>query len=417
MIEAMKAPLINSDLVSNEMIAPVKGQTESLSDGQAFAELFSSEVEVDGEIKNPKINLAQSSETEEVEQTLAKNVDTKSQKINLNNEFVSLDTKKLNTTEDFISQKISLKQPGLEKADGESLELPNAEAKMIKGEDNTKNDKLSNLLKNFNKTSNTDETIFKSKAENVATADLKTGADSAAVKANVFSLSTLVGEKKENASTADKNVAVKNSDEQQPTLAKILDFRPTTMNPEAAVLETGKAEAIDNKAPAKVLDLSSVQISNNTSKNEIIQKIADYIQTNHLANQSEVELTVKHQDLGTFQINVQKMKGATDIKMSIAANEQEGFKFFQKFEGELVRTLESAGIKVADFKVTTSQMNFSSSFAQDSGAKDGQGGRQQWSESSSFREESWQKSSSDERRQDSDRRRDIWAQYRERFGA
>lgn len=180
----------------------------------------------------------------------------------------------------------------------------------------------------------------------------------------------------------------------------------------------GQAEMQTNENQ-KVLDLSNIHTSNT---NEIIKKISDYVEQNQVANKQSLDLTVKHDSLGEFKIQVSKMpesmnRGQNLIDMQITTSSKEGHDFFVKNEVSLMKNLNQAGINLSDLRVVSS-MSESTPFGrsdsrQSSSFQQNSDGSKQFSsfESSSFAGNS---SGSDE---GSGRRKELWEEYQQRYGA
>lgn len=100
----------------------------------------------------------------------------------------------------------------------------------------------------------------------------------------------------------------------------------------------------------KVLDLSGLK---NTHSNgiELINILSDYIQKNSLGNREMLDLTVKHDELGTFKIHVAWEKGHEQIEVKILTESQRGHDFFLENESGLMKRLERAGMNVGEVKI------------------------------------------------------------------
>ncbi|MBL7665757.1 MAG: flagellar hook-length control protein FliK [Bacteriovoracaceae bacterium] len=148
--------------------------------------------------------------------------------------------------------------------------------------------------------------------------------------------------------------------------------------------------------PVKVLDLSSMDVSNST---ESINKISDYIQQNHMAARPTIDLKFNHQELGNVGIHVERNDNNT-LNISIQTSNNEARNFFSQNQQELFQTLNSNGLKVADIKLESH-----SSFSKHS--EDGatsEHGRQSSSQQFS--------SQDGQRKHESHRRQELWASYK-----
>jgi len=168
----------------------------------------------------------------------------------------------------------------------------------------------------------------------------------------------------------------------------------------------------------KVLDLGKINTSNT---NEIIKRISDYVEQNQVANKASLDLTVKHDSLGEFKIQVTKMPNQllshsqNSIDMQITTSSKEGHDFFVKNEVSLMKNLSQAGINLSDLRIVSS-MSESTSFGQsdskqsNSFSQNADGSEKQFMsfESNNFTSDS---------RNGSERRKELWDEYQQRYGA
>lgn len=163
-------------------------------------------------------------------------------------------------------------------------------------------------------------------------------------------------------------------------------------------LTTGIGEA---KASAKVFDLSNVELGNSS---EIVEKISNYIEHSRIAGKDKVSFAVKHQDLGQLQIEVLD-KGKNTIDLNIVARQVEGKEFFQSNQAKLLDNLFSAGFKVSELNIDSGSMS-----------KDFSGGEKHSNENN-FAGGQESRHNKREHSQDSQRRRDLWQEFKERKAA
>ena len=162
---------------------------------------------------------------------------------------------------------------------------------------------------------------------------------------------------------------------------------------------------------SKVLDLSKINSSNTT---EIIKKISDYIEQSQVANSNTMDLTVKHESLGQFKIQVNKPMGSSNqMDMQITTSTAEGHEFFMKNEIGLMKNLSQAGIQLSDLRIISG--GESASFAGNDSKQNSnsQNGANAGREFMSF-------DTTGDSSQGSDRRRQLWQEAREnqqRYGA
>lgn len=173
-----------------------------------------------------------------------------------------------------------------------------------------------------------------------------------------------------------------------------------------------QAPQMEAQNAGKVLDLSKMNTSNST---EIIKRISDYVQQSQVANQDSLDLTVKHDSLGQFKIQVNKPMGgahSAPMDMQITTTTPEGHEFFVKNETGLLKNLSQAGIQLSDLRIVSSSesMGFTQSDSRQS--NNSQFGNQAQREFMSF--DSGDSSSG------SQRRRELWQEARQnqqRYGA
>lgn len=186
---------------------------------------------------------------------------------------------------------------------------------------------------------------------------------------------------------------------------------------DSPILIQNKAE-IKNELQAqsnqKVLDLSKINTSNPT---EIIKKISDYVEQNHVANKQSLDLTVKHDSLGEFKIQVSRSPGQSlnQIDMQISTGSKEGHEFFVKNEVSLIKNLNQSGIQLSDLRIVThssesSMLGQSDSRQSSSFQQSADGSSRQYSsfESSQF---------SSEADGGAQKRKALWQEYQDRYGA
>ncbi|MDO9180759.1 MAG: hypothetical protein Q7U04_00055 [Bacteriovorax sp.] len=180
----------------------------------------------------------------------------------------------------------------------------------------------------------------------------------------------------------------------------------------------GQPAETQTQANQKVLDLGSLNTANTT---EIIKRISDYVEQNQVANKASLDLTVKHETLGEFKIQVTKMpsqsinQGQNLIDMQITTSNKEGHDFFVKNEVSLMKNLNQAGVNLSDFRII-STMAESTSFGQSdskqssSFSQNQEGSEKQFMSfnSSNFRSDT---------NSGSERRKELWEEYQQRYGA
>ena len=160
---------------------------------------------------------------------------------------------------------------------------------------------------------------------------------------------------------------------------------------------------IASGSDVKVLDMTNIQ-----SSQKLVEEISNYIENTRIQNGKEVEMIVKHNELGQFKINAQKAQGDM-IDLKIMTSTDEAQKFFQANETSLLKTLSSQGVRVADFKLSAGDSGSMNSSGNDSSGQNSSGNQQgfagKFNGGQNFRDGG------------RERRNQLWENYRERLGA
>jgi hypothetical protein len=192
---------------------------------------------------------------------------------------------------------------------------------------------------------------------------------------------------------------------QQPT---VMSEQLMLQDAVTGVTNSSRGENAGKNVSLQVFDMSDVNI---TKSNEVIAKIVNYIDQQQLSSKGELDLMVKHEDLGQFRLNVQR--GAQDgaIDMRITAG-REGHRFFSEHEVELVKTLNNNGVKLTDFKIVQADVIGEAGSSSKSGlsSNDSSEGRQQFGQQG-------QQRGGGQGSEGSERRRQMWEDYREKMEA
>lgn len=182
----------------------------------------------------------------------------------------------------------------------------------------------------------------------------------------------------------------------------------------------GQSSEAQTQTNQKVLDLGKINTANTA---EIIKKISDYVEQNQIANKSSLDLTVKHESLGEFKIQVTKMPNQSInqaqnlVDMQITTSSKEGQDFFVKNEVSLMKNLNQAGINLSDLRIITT-MSESNSFGQsDSRQSSSFGQNPNGTEKQFMSFESNSFSNSGDPKNGSERRKELWEEYQQRYGA
>lgn len=100
----------------------------------------------------------------------------------------------------------------------------------------------------------------------------------------------------------------------------------------------------------KVVDLSQIQSSN---KSELINQLSNYIEQAYVAGQDQVDMVVKHDELGQFRINATKTGVGNQVDLEIETMTRQGQQFFAENEAELIKSLTKSGVKLSDVKLVS----------------------------------------------------------------
>ncbi|MBY0412525.1 MAG: hypothetical protein K2Q18_00095, partial [Bdellovibrionales bacterium] len=127
------------------------------------------------------------------------------------------------------------------------------------------------------------------------------------------------------------------------------------------------------------------------------------------------DLTVKHESLGQFKIQVNRPVGnnSAPMDMQITTSTAEGHDFFMKNEMGLMKNLSQAGIHLSDLRIVSE--GASSSFAGTDSRQ--QGNNSQYGSQNGGRE--FMSFDSQDSSSGSQRRKELWqeAQNQQRYGA
>ena len=113
-------------------------------------------------------------------------------------------------------------------------------------------------------------------------------------------------------------------------------------------LGNGSDSQKDNFASQKVLDLSQIKAD---SKVSLIKEVSNYIEQSYVSNQDTVDLVVKHDELGSFRILAQKSGPGNQVNLEINTVTKQAEAFFLENESELIKNLQSGGVKLSSVKV------------------------------------------------------------------
>lgn len=166
-----------------------------------------------------------------------------------------------------------------------------------------------------------------------------------------------------------------------------------------AVAAPATLMAAENEAPQKVFDLQNLAKSQNLDAETVLTQVTDYIVQAKAAKEPTVNMKVQHQDLGLLDITVNR--GVNDaVNIAIATQDQGAKIFLGQHREQLMTHLSQAGVSVTDLKMeqsSNSQKDMGHSNQQGSQGHDRQFGSEQ-----------------NQRREEQQRRHDLWELMREK---
>ena len=146
---------------------------------------------------------------------------------------------------------------------------------------------------------------------------------------------------------------------------------------------------------AKTFNISDLKTDNS---DQIMTQITDYIVQAKAAKEPTVNMRVIHEELGIIDITVNKMiQGQDAIAINIGTHSIDGKNFFQANSKDLFSHLTNSGLNVSDFKVETPTQTAKNDFDFNSQSNKGSSGQEK-----QFGSEQ------NQRRHESDRRKDLW---------
>ncbi|MCK5072371.1 MAG: hypothetical protein KAQ98_03030 [Bacteriovoracaceae bacterium] len=171
-------------------------------------------------------------------------------------------------------------------------------------------------------------------------------------------------------------------------------------------LENGPVVVQKSDASQQVLNLENL---NTVNTEKIIEQISSYISENSIKNKDSLDLVVKHRELGQFELNISKLRNMDNLNIEIRTITDKGHDFFVKNEHNLIKTLQNSGLRVGDFKITTSNEFFNMNQDNNSSSKE--------YSSSSRSSQNFYGSDDHQGNDDSRRRKMLWEMFKERYQA
>tara|TARA_Y100001954_G_C15821103_1_gene609986 strand:- start:773 stop:2404 length:1632 start_codon:yes stop_codon:yes gene_type:complete len=145
--------------------------------------------------------------------------------------------------------------------------------------------------------------------------------------------------------------------------------------------------------------------SGNESLEALVNRVGDYIKGHYNKTDESLSLTIKHDLLGKFKLDV-TANSDKSIDIKILTGTDDGRLFFARNESEISNNLKNLGLKVSDMKIvagsdSVNESNNSFDSEKNQNFENGKGHKY---------------SDQDERRKDdSQRRKELWELYKERM--
>lgn len=196
--------------------------------------------------------------------------------------------------------------------------------------------------------------------------------------------------------------------QQNQTLAAILGQGPS----QSSEAINQDSVFMNNADKTAALDLNKM-IDGSSNKVELIKNVTNYLEQVQFSNQKELDVAVKHAELGDFNIQVSKDIKTNNLDLQIKAMTDEGVNFFQDNEVELMKTLNDKGIKLASLKIG-SKGEGSMSLGLDKQDSSGTNQQSKDGQSQSFAQQQRQQQGKDSGH---DRRRELWQRYQEQMAS
>ncbi len=168
----------------------------------------------------------------------------------------------------------------------------------------------------------------------------------------------------------------------------------------AMMMETAGNDTLRTEvsAPSRTFNMQS--LTKNQDADSILTQVSDYIVQAKAAKEPTVQMRVNHQDLGMLDITVSRT--ANDMVSIVLGTQDNGAKMFLGQNREsLMSHLSQAGVNVSDLKMEQSSNTKDSSNGQNS-QQGGQPGERQFG------------SQENQRREEQQRRHDLWELIREK---
>ena len=281
----------------------------------------------------------------------------------------------------------------------EILANQNMEGKEVSSQKNTTNDGIDNFFKKFFPKSNSESSIEKAAREITLGKgpEVKVSTQEVSQKMAAPAIDVKEGLKKYSSMGGDDELSIiKGMPQIKNEGTSLLNTLSSNMNIDNKIENLGKLNT-------NSIDLGQVNLGQ-ASDTEVISEIVNHLDKMKLSSAKELNVVVKHNDLGQFQINASEVgKGdVSRLNMEILSNSKDAQAFFKANERTLSNLLMDKGFSLGSLKtgdISSSEFSKGESF---NGDDRGFAGGQQRGEG---------------RNQDSQRRAKLWQQYQEKLGA
>jgi flagellar hook-length control protein FliK len=150
-------------------------------------------------------------------------------------------------------------------------------------------------------------------------------------------------------------------------------------------------------APSKVFNMNSMQ-GKSLDADSVISQITDYVVQARAAKEPTVQLSMQHESLGRLDITVSRHAGDM-VNIAINTQDQGAKLFLGQHRDQLMGHLNQAGVNVGELRMDNSSKNDTATGQQQQSF--GQQGERQFG------------SESNQRREEQNRRQDLWAQFQQ----
>lgn len=169
----------------------------------------------------------------------------------------------------------------------------------------------------------------------------------------------------------------------------------------AFALESGTQDSLRTEVSAPSRTFNMQNLTKTQDADSILTQVSDYIVQAKAAKEPTVQMRVQHQDLGMLDITVSRT--ANDMVSIVLGTQDNGAKMFLGQNREnLMSHLSQAGVSVSDLKMEQSAPGKENSSSGQNSQQGGQPGERQFG------------SQENQRREEQQRRHDLWELIREK---